>query len=89
MSEKLLRALLKNDFLVDRIIRLRKEGKLTGRLFRDLTGIPETEANIYAPSGWINVEITVKVGKAVDRIEAIVKKRQTDRKPYMVTEWKR
>ena len=89
MSEKLLRALLKNDLLVDRIIRIRKEGNLTGRVFRNLTGIPETEANIYAPSGWIKVEITAKVGKAVDRIEAIVKKRGLAKRPYMVTEWKR
>ena len=89
MSKKLLRALLKDDSLVDRIILLRKEGKLTGRVFSSLTGIPETEENIYAPSGWIKVEITAKVGKAVDRIEAIVKKRQTDRKPFLVTQWKR
>ena len=89
MSKKLLRALLKNDPLVDRIIRLRKEGKLTGRVFSSLTGIPETEENIYAPSGWIKVEITAKVGKVVDRIEAVVKKRGLAKRPYMVAEWKR
>lgn len=89
MSKKLLSALLKNDFLVDRIIRLRKEGKLTGRVFSSLTGIPETEENIYAPSGWIKVEITAKVGKAVDRVEAILVKRQSRKRPYMVAEWKK
>lgn len=89
MSKKLLGALLKNDPLVDRILRIRKQGKLTGRIFRELTGIPETEENIYAPSGWIKVEITAKVGKAVDRIEAILVKMQSRKRPYMVTEWKR
>lgn len=89
MSEKLLRALLENDLLVDRIIRIRKEGKLTGRIFSSLTGIPETEENIYAPSGWIKVKITAKVGKAVDRIEAVVKKRGSAKRPYMVSEWKK
>ena len=89
MSEKLLRALLKNDPLVDRIVWIRKEGKLTGRVFRDLTGIQETEHNIYAPSGWIKVEITAKVGKAVDRVEAFLVKRQSRKRPYMVAEWKR
>ncbi len=89
MSEKLLRALLKNDPLVDRIIQLRKEGKLTGRVFRDLTGIPHTEQNIFAPSGWIKVVMRAQVERAVDRIEAVIVKRESQTKPYRVVEWKR
>lgn len=89
MSEKLLRALLKNDPLVDRIIQLRKEGKLTGRVFRSLTAIPLTEETFFAPSGWIKVVIRAQVEKAVDRIEAVVVKRQLRKRPYMVTEWRR
>lgn len=89
MSEKLLRALLKNDPLADRIIQLRKEGKLTGRVFSNLTGIPETEENIFAPSGWIKVVIRAQVEKAVDRIEAVIVKRESQTRPYRVVEWKR
>lgn len=89
MSEKLLRAFLKNDFLVESIIEIRKKGKLNGRIFTDLTGIPATEGNIYAPSGWIKLEITARSGKALDRIEAVVKKGGSTNRPYMVTEWKK
>lgn len=89
MSEKLLRALLKNDPVVDRIIQLRKEGKLTGRVFSSLTGIRQNETRMFWPSGWIQIEIIARVGKAVDRIEAVVKKRGLAKRPYMVAEWKR
>ena len=89
MSKKLLRALLKNDGLVDRIIQIRKEGRLTRGVFTGLTGIPETETNVYMPSGCIKVEVTAKIAKAVDRIEAIIIKRESNKRPYMVLEWKR
>lgn len=89
MSERLLRALLKNDPLVDRIIQLRGEGNLTGSIFRGLTGISSTERYVFSPSGWIKVDIIAEVNKAVDRIEAIIAKRQSEEMPYMVSEWRR
>ena len=89
MSENLLCGLFKNDPLVDRIIQLRKEGNLTGRVFRDLTGIPTTEQNTFAPSGWVKIEVSAKVKKAVDRIEAVIVKTESQTRPYRVVEWKR
>jgi len=88
MSESLLKALLHNDSLVERIIKIRREGRLTGRLFRDLTGIQATERNIFMPNGLIQVDITARAGKAVDRIEAVLEKKQWERRPYLVTEWR-
>jgi len=89
MSNRLLAALLHNDSLTKRLIQIRKEGNLTGTLFRSMTGILYTEENIYMPSGWIKLEITAREGKAVDSIKAVVLKRETDRRPFLVTQWKR
>ena len=89
MSETLLRAMLGNDPLADRIIQLRKEGNLTGKIFRDLTGTPIIEMGDFWPSGWIKVEIRAEVEKAVDNIEAVILKRQFTGKPFMITEWRR
>ena len=89
MSEQTLRALLKNDPLVDTVIKLREEEELTGKIFRDLTGIPLTEETSFAPSGMIKVEVTAEVGKAVDRIEAVIAKQQTGKRPFFVAEWRR
>jgi hypothetical protein len=89
MSEQTLKALLNDETLVDTIIDLREEGKLTERTFRDLTGIPLTEMNLFTPSSLIKVEVTAKVEKAVDRIEAVIAKKQTDTSPFFVAEWRR
>jgi len=87
MSERLLRAILRDDSLVDRIIQMRKEGALTGKTFRDVTGIPTSERYVFAPSGWIRMKVTAKWGKAVDTIQAVIVKRETERRPFMVTQW--
>jgi hypothetical protein len=89
MSEQTLKALLKNDPLVDTVIDLREKGELTKRIFRDLTGLPSAEETSLAPSGLIKVEITAEKGKAVDRIEAVIAKRQTSNRPFFVAEWRR
>ncbi len=88
MSRRLLKALLHNDSLVERIIKLRGEGRLTEKVFRDLTGIQATERNIFMPNGLIQVDITAHVGKTVDRIKAVLAKRQWQRRPYLVTAWR-
>jgi hypothetical protein len=89
MSENLLRALLKDDSLVDRIIQLRKEGNLTAGTFLSMTGIRQNETILFRPSGWIKIEIVAREGKAVDRINAVIAKRQLQQRPFVVTEWKR
>jgi hypothetical protein len=89
MSETLLRALLPNEFLADRILQLREEDKLSVGAFRNLAGIPWAEQNIPAPSGWIRIEITAEAGKAVERIEAMLVKEELSQRPFMVVEWKR
>lgn len=89
MSEQTLRALLKNDPLVDTVIGLREKGELTGRIFRNLTGIPLAEETLFVQSGLIKVEITAEAGKAVDRIEAAIAKKETRKRPFFVAEWRR
>ena len=89
MSETLLRAMLGNDPLADRIIQLRKEGNLTGKVFSDLTGISVTEIQTFAPSGWINIEIRAEVEKAVDNIEVVFVKTQYKNMPFVLAEWRR
>ena len=89
MSRKTLKAVLGNDSLAERIVKLRDEGMLTGRVFRDITGIPVTEEFMFMPFGVIKIEVTARVGKAMDRVEAVIVKKQLIRSPYMVLEWKR
>jgi len=88
MSERLLRAILRDDSLVDRLIQMRKQGVLTGKIFRDVTGIPSSERYVFAPSGWIKIKVTAKVGKTVDTIQAVIVKRETRQRPFMVTQWR-
>ena len=89
MSERLLRAVLRDDSLVDRIIQIRKEGVLTEKIFREMTGIPCTEIYTFHPSGWIRIKITGREGKAVDQIQAVFVKRETKQRPFMWTQWRR
>ncbi|RLB25363.1 MAG: hypothetical protein DRG71_04105 [Deltaproteobacteria bacterium] len=88
MSDRLLRAILRNDSVVDRIIAMRKNGVLTEKAFKDLTGIPSTERYIFGPSGWVRIEVTAKVGKAKDTLQAVIVKRETRDSPFMVTQWR-
>ena len=89
MSEETLCALLKNDSLVKTIVDLRKEGRLTGRIFSDMTGIPETESHVFRPSAWLKVEIIAQVGKTLERIDAVMVNRQTDISPFAWVEWRK
>lgn len=89
MSRRLLRALLGDDQLADRICKRRRENKLTPGEFTRMTGIRDGENLLFTPSGWIKVEITAKVGQSVDRIEAVLVKRQRIDRPFLVLEWKR
>jgi len=89
MSEKLLKALLQDDLLADRIIKLRRDGRLTAYLFQDITGIKPQEPGFFRCSGWLKIELTARVGKAVDRIAAVVAKKQLRRQPFILAEWKK
>ena len=89
MSKNLLTVLLQDDSLVDKIIQLRTAGNLTARIFRSLTGLQPNESVSFWPSGWIKIELTAKVGKSVDRINAVIVKRQMLQQPFIITEWKK
>jgi type II secretory pathway component PulK len=89
MSETVLRALLANDVLVDRILQLRKDENISAGVFRRLSGIPLSEQSIPFPSGWIKIEIKAQVGKTVEKIEAMLVKAELAHRPFMVVEWKR
>ncbi len=89
MSEKTLRAVLKNDRVIDSILKMRNDHILTGSYFTGLTGIQRTDTVMFAPSGTIKMDITAKLNAAVDRIETVIAKRETQEGPYMVFEWKK
>lgn len=89
MSEGLLHAVLGNDTLADRIVDLRKKGELTPAVFMKLTGIQPSMDNLYMPSGWIRVEVSSTVGKARDKIDAVIRKQESSSGPLVVAEWRR
>jgi hypothetical protein len=88
MSDRMLKALLGNDSMVERLVALREKGRLTPTIFREITGIPAGGNTIYTPSDYIKVEIETRVRKAVSRIDSVIVKRESARRPYMVLEWK-
>jgi hypothetical protein len=89
MSERMLRALLGSEDLVERLLALRAAGELNSRTFTQHTGIQKTEQTVFGPSAWIKAVITATDGKAVDTIEALIGRTASDRSPFMVAEWKR
>jgi general secretion pathway protein K len=88
MSERMLRAMLADEDLVQRLLEFRAKRQLNYWTFTQLTGIQRSEQTVFGPSGWIKVAITAKQGKAVDTIEALIGRTATDRSPFMVAEWK-
>ena len=89
MSEKMLRIVFADESTVDRILKLRETKELTPPIFRSITGVPWIETVSFFPSGWIKVDIVAPVNKAVEKIHAVVVKRETDRAPFRVVEWKK
>ena len=89
MSEKLLRIVFPDESTVDRILELRETKALTPSLFRSITGVVSRETVRLSPSGWINVDIVATVNRSVEKIHAVVVKRESDRSPFRVVEWKK
>jgi len=89
MSESLLRAALQDDKMTDQILQLRRNRQLTGSLFSAITGLQETESNIFMPPGFFHLEISAQVEQATDRIQAIVSKKGSRNSPFTITEWVR
>ena len=89
MSEKLLRALLKNDRTVTDLLEMRRNQVLTGDYFTALTGIQPTDSVRMGPCGMIQVTVTAREHSAVDEIKAVIIKRELHEKPFTILEWKR
>jgi hypothetical protein len=89
MDVRLLEALLGDVESASRIIELRRAGLLTPALFTRLTGIRETEDNIFRPSGLVRMDIDARAGGSRDRLRAVILKEETDARPFMVLEWRR
>lgn len=89
MSARLLQGLLQNDKTVAALLKMRSEHTLTGSYFRGLTGIQRSDTVMFGPSNLVKVNVTARQNKAIDRIEAVIAKRETRSRPYMVLEWKR
>lgn len=89
MSEKTLRALLRDDDVVNTLLEMRNEGELNSQLFRSLTHIPLTEDINNFPGGFIKISVLSTVGNSSGRIEAIIKKRQNSSAPFRILEWRR
>lgn len=88
MSGELLQACLKNSSLVERIIKLRRQNKLTAGIFFAMTGIKQNEDFTGRPSGWVRLRVEAREEAAVARISALIVRRQQLDRPCMVIEWK-
>ena len=89
MSEKMLRIVFPDESTVDRILKLRETKELIPSLFRSITGVLRTETVTLFPSGSIKVNIVATVNRSVEKTHAVVVKKETDRAPFRVVEWKK
>ena len=87
MSANMLHVMLGDDRTVAAVLKMRSEHALTGNYFSGLTGIPRSDMVMFAPSALIRIRVTARLNKAVDRIESVIAKRETQTLPYMVLEW--
>jgi general secretion pathway protein K len=89
MSPEMLSVLFLDANLVKTIVESRDQWTLTSGIFRQLTGILETDELILFPRGWLKIEIDATEGNATDHIEVVVLKSQKQRAPFWFAEWKR
>jgi general secretion pathway protein K len=89
MSKDMLNALLPDANMVKNIVDSRDKWTLTSSIFKQLTGIQESEDIILFPFGWIKIEINATEGNATEHIEAVVVKSQMQLSPFWFAEWKR
>lgn len=89
MSSNMLQAFIDDKAIVDQLLSLRRDGRLTPALFASLTGIRQSEDVPLVPSGRVKVTVTATVKKAHSRIEAVVSKRETTDHPYTIYMWRR
>lgn len=89
MSSNMFRAFFDDDALVDQLLALRRETRLTPALFTALTGIRQTIDAPMMPSGKIKVTVTAEVEKARSTIEAVVSKKETTDQPFTILGWRR
>ncbi len=89
MPEDLLRAFLRDDTQVARVLELRQADSLTPALFTAITGVAATEDNFLHPSGQIRIEIKARHDSAGDRLVAVIAKRQTSQQPFTILKWQR
>ncbi|MEI7590757.1 MAG: hypothetical protein WCJ49_05545 [Deltaproteobacteria bacterium] len=89
MSKEMLQVMLLDDNMVKTIMDSRDQWTLTSGIFRQLTGILESEDVLLFPRGWIKIEINATEGNATDHIEVVVLKSQKQRSPFWFAEWKR
>lgn len=89
MSKEMLQALLPDANMVKNIVDSRDQWTLTYSIFKQITGIQESEQVLLFPFGWIRIEINAAEGNAVDHIAAVVVKSQRLSAPFWIAEWKR
>lgn len=89
MSPRMLKIFLKDESLVERIVRMRKGGHLTLSQFMRMTGLRNTEGMVGHPSIWIKVEIESRVNQSADRIQAVIMNKQSIDEPFRIIKWKR
>jgi hypothetical protein len=89
MSKEMLHAMLLDDNLVKTIVDSRDQWTLTSGIFRQISGIQESDDVLFFPRGWIKIEINATEGNATEHIEVVVLKSQKQRAPFWFAEWKR
>ena len=89
MSDGMLRVLFGDTTMVDQIVKLRKSRELTPSRFSAMTGVIWGEMVTPFPSSCIRVEVVATAEKAVDKITAVIMKRETEISPFMTIEWRK